>query len=75
VIGGAGFIESNLVVQPNAHDIERIVIAYHFDRSGKWKILIGLCYEDYMDREALLYWRGQRKGFIRAHQVTTTVKE
>lgn len=54
VTGGAGFIGSNLVAALNARGIDNIIIVDHLARSEKWKNLVGLRYEDYLDRETLL---------------------
>jgi ADP-L-glycero-D-manno-heptose 6-epimerase len=54
VTGGAGFIGSNLVASLNARGTDNILIADHLANSEKWKNLIGLRYEDYLERETLL---------------------
>jgi ADP-L-glycero-D-manno-heptose 6-epimerase len=54
VTGGAGFIGSNLVAALNARGIDNILIVDHLTDSEKWKNLVGLRYEDYLDREKFL---------------------
>jgi len=54
VTGGAGFIGSNLVAALNTRGISNILIVDHLAGSEKWKNLVGLQYEDYLDRDALL---------------------
>ncbi|MDH3346386.1 MAG: NAD-dependent epimerase/dehydratase family protein, partial [Kiritimatiellaceae bacterium] len=50
VTGGAGFIGSNLVRELNARGETDILIVDELGESGKWKNLIGLLYEDYIDK-------------------------
>ncbi len=54
VTGGAGFIGSNLVAALNARGMDNILIVDHLADSEKWKNLVGLRYEDYLDREKFL---------------------
>jgi ADP-L-glycero-D-manno-heptose 6-epimerase len=54
VTGGAGFIGSNLVAALNELGMDNILIVDHLASSEKWKNLVGLHYEDYLERETLL---------------------
>lgn len=54
VTGGAGFIGSNLVAGLNARGIENILIVDHLGKTGKWRNLTGLAFEDYLDKQAFL---------------------
>jgi len=49
VTGGAGFIGSALVHGLNARGCERIVIADFLESSDKWRNLVPLRFEDYLD--------------------------
>jgi ADP-L-glycero-D-manno-heptose 6-epimerase len=51
VTGGAGFIGRNLVAALNERGEEHIVIVDRLGTSEKWKNLVGLRYEDFMDLE------------------------
>ncbi len=50
VTGGAGFIGSNLVRELNARGEINILIVDELGESEKWKNLLGLSYEDYIDK-------------------------
>ena len=52
VTGGAGFIGSNLVAALNKRGHEAILVVDHLGTTSKWKNLIGLTFEDYMDKSA-----------------------
>ncbi len=54
VTGGAGFIGRNVVVALNARGVEDVLIVDHLDRSEKWKNLVGLQYEEFMDKAEFL---------------------
>ncbi|MEO7360181.1 MAG: ADP-glyceromanno-heptose 6-epimerase [Gemmatimonadaceae bacterium] len=54
VTGGAGFIGSALVWALNQYDIERIVIADRLGTDEKWRNLVPLKFEDYVDADDLL---------------------
>ncbi len=54
VTGGAGFIGSALVHELNARGCERIVIADHLGTSEKWRNLVPLRFEDYIEKDDLL---------------------
>ena len=54
VTGGAGFIGSALVWALNQRGDDRILIADRLDRSGKWRNLAPLRFDDYLDADALL---------------------
>jgi len=53
VTGGAGFIGSNLVRELNARGESDILIVDSLGETEKWKNLVGLRYEDYIDKEDL----------------------
>ncbi len=53
VTGGAGFIGSNLVKKLNACGKNDILIVDELGEDEKWKNLVGLSYEDYIDKEDL----------------------
>jgi ADP-L-glycero-D-manno-heptose 6-epimerase len=50
VTGGAGFIGSNIVKELNARGEDDILIVDSLGMSEKWKNLVGLRYEDYLDK-------------------------
>ncbi|MCA1808308.1 MAG: ADP-glyceromanno-heptose 6-epimerase [Kiritimatiellia bacterium] len=50
VTGGAGFIGSNLVAALNAAGEPDILIVDRLGHSEKWRNLVGLQFEDYMDK-------------------------
>jgi ADP-L-glycero-D-manno-heptose 6-epimerase len=54
VTGGAGFIGSALVWELNRRGCERVVIADRLGRGEKWRNLVPLRYEDYLDADDLL---------------------
>ncbi len=51
VTGAAGFIGSNLVAALNARGIVDILLVDDLGTDEKWRNLVGLDYEDYMDRD------------------------
>lgn len=51
VTGGAGFIGSNIVAALNARGDENILVVDDLACDEKWKNLVGLKYDDYMDRD------------------------
>lgn len=51
VTGGAGFIGSNIVAALNERGDERILIVDELGQDEKWKNLVGLRYEDYIDKD------------------------
>src|SRR5690348_15120900 len=53
VTGGAGFIGSALVWELNRHGAERVVIADFLETSEKWRNLVPLRYEDYLEASDL----------------------
>lgn len=53
VTGGAGFIGSALVWELNRRGCERIVIADFLGSSEKWKNLVPLRYEEYLEADGL----------------------
>ena len=54
VTGGAGFIGSALVWALNEHGVERIVIADRLGTDEKWRNLVPLKFEDYIDADDLM---------------------
>jgi len=53
VTGGAGFIGSNLVRALNDRGEEDVLIVDRLGTGEKWKNLVGLRYEDYLDKDDL----------------------
>jgi ADP-L-glycero-D-manno-heptose 6-epimerase len=53
VTGGAGFIGSALVAALNQRGIDRILIADVLDRSEKWRNLVPLRFDDYVEADRL----------------------
>jgi ADP-L-glycero-D-manno-heptose 6-epimerase len=54
VTGGAGFIGSALVWALNGLGVERIVVTDRLGRDEKWRNLVPLRFEDYLDADDLL---------------------
>src|SRR5665213_1513094 len=54
VTGGAGFIGSALVWELNRRGCERIVIADFLESGEKWRNLVPLAFEDYIEADDLL---------------------
>lgn len=54
VTGGAGFIGSALVWELNRRGCTRVVIADFLDHSDKWRNLVPLRFEDYLEADTLL---------------------
>ncbi|MEX0912074.1 MAG: ADP-glyceromanno-heptose 6-epimerase [Gemmatimonadota bacterium] len=54
VTGGAGFIGSALVHELNRRGSERIVVADHLGATDKWRNLVPLRFEDYVEKDDLL---------------------
>lgn len=54
VTGGAGFIGANVVSALNERGEDRILIVDHLSSGIKWKNLVGLKFEDYLDKEDFL---------------------
>ena len=54
VTGGAGFIGSALVWALNQYGVERIVIADRLGSDEKWRNLVPLKFEDYVDADELM---------------------
>jgi ADP-L-glycero-D-manno-heptose 6-epimerase len=51
VTGGAGFIGSNLVAALNERGVDDIIVVDELGVDEKWKNLVGLRYEDYIDKD------------------------
>jgi ADP-L-glycero-D-manno-heptose 6-epimerase len=54
VTGGAGFIGSALVWALNRRGVDRIVVADRLGTDGKWRNLVPLAFEDYVEADDLL---------------------
>ncbi|OGG97096.1 MAG: ADP-glyceromanno-heptose 6-epimerase [Candidatus Lambdaproteobacteria bacterium RIFOXYD2_FULL_50_16] len=54
VTGGAGFIGSRLIHGLNARGITDILVVDHLGKNDKYKNLIGLVYNDYLDRQEFI---------------------
>lgn len=54
VTGGAGFIGSALVWELNRRGLSNIVIADFLGNDEKWKNLVGLRFDDYLEADSLL---------------------
>ncbi len=54
VTGGAGFIGSAVIEKLNSEGINDIIVVDHLGEDEKWKNLVNLSYEDYMDRDEFL---------------------
>jgi len=54
VTGGAGFIGSNIVKGLNDIGIKNIIIVDKLRNQNKWKNLVGLKFEDFIDKDAFL---------------------
>jgi len=52
VTGGAGFIGSNIIAALNARGDDNILVVDDLACDEKWKNLVGLKYDDYMDRDS-----------------------
>ena len=53
VTGGAGFIGSALVWALNQYGVDRIVVCDRLARNEKWRNLVALKFEDYVDADSL----------------------
>ena len=51
VTGGAGFIGSNIIAALNARGEDDILVVDDLGKDEKWKNLVGLRYEDYIDKD------------------------
>ena len=51
VTGGAGFIGSNLIAALNERGVDEILVVDELGQDEKWKNLVGLRYEDFMDKD------------------------
>lgn len=54
VTGGAGFIGSNLILALNEKGENNIIVVDHLKEGIKWKNLVGLKFEDYLDKDEFL---------------------
>lgn len=61
VTGGAGFIGSALIWGLNKKGLQNILVVDHMDESPKWKNLINLNFQDYIDKDDFLdlIWNGK----------------
>jgi len=51
VTGGAGFIGSNIVAALNERGQDKVLVVDELGQDEKWKNLVGLRYEDYIDKD------------------------
>ncbi|MBC8425575.1 ADP-glyceromanno-heptose 6-epimerase [bacterium] len=51
VTGGAGFIGANIVRELNARGARNVVIVDRLRHGDKWRNLVGLAYEDFVDKD------------------------
>ena len=51
VTGGAGLIGSAVVAALNAKGVDDILIVDHLGNSDKWKNLVPLAYNDYLEKD------------------------
>ena len=54
VTGGAGFIGRNIIAGLNARGESRIIVVDQLGTSEKWSNLVGLRYEDYIEKDEFL---------------------
>jgi len=54
VTGGAGFIGANLIEGLNQLGVDRIIVVDHLREGIKWKNLLELKFEDYLDKDDFL---------------------
>lgn len=54
VTGGAGFLGSTAIKKLNEQGISEILVVDHLNKGEKWKNLLDLAFEDYLDREEFL---------------------
>lgn len=52
ITGGAGFIGRNVVAALNERGEDNLIVVDELGTSEKWKNLLGLQYEDYLDKDA-----------------------
>jgi len=50
VTGGAGFIGRNVVAALNERGLDDVIVVDHLGTSEKWRNLVGLRYEDFIDK-------------------------
>ncbi len=63
VTGAAGLIGSAVIWALNRHGLERIIAVDRLDRSEKWKHLVPLRFDDYVDADEFLQVVGERRGY------------
>lgn len=51
ITGGAGFIGRNLIAHLNALGEDQLIVVDELGRSEKWKNLVGLRFEDYLEKD------------------------
>jgi ADP-L-glycero-D-manno-heptose 6-epimerase len=54
VTGGAGFIGRNIVAELNRRGESDILVVDHLGRSEKWRNLVGLRFDDYLDKDEFI---------------------
>ena len=52
--GGAGFIGSNVLASLNARGVANVIVVDNLERADKFKNLVGLDFEDYLDKRDFL---------------------
>lgn len=62
VTGGSGFIGSAFVWRLNEIGIKNILVVDHLGNSMKWQNLVGLCFDDYQDKNVFV--EKLEKGFF-----------
>ncbi len=66
VTGAAGFIGRNVVAHLNQRGQADLLLVDHLGTSDKWRNLVGLAFEDIIDRDALFPWLDAHGGPITA---------
>lgn len=54
VTGGSGFIGSAVVWRLNKAGIKDVLVVDHLGNSGKWRNLVGLAFDDYLDKNVFI---------------------
>lgn len=76
--GASGFIGSAILHHMNEKAYDNIVVVDHFDKSEKWKNLVGKSFAEILDRDQLMPWlKGREKevgAFIHLGACSSTVE-